>query len=308
MSNSQQYYQPPESHESQIKKTGIWLTVFFFKLAILILLVIIYSQELSKFLPFSAEKRFTQPYEQLISHYFNEDHSQHGLVISTYLTELGSRLAHTMEVPEDYSVQFHFINSPSVNAFATLGGHIFVSRGLMNKMPDENSLAFVIAHELAHIKHRDPVASIGRGLALQMLYSFISGDYSNSDLALEGGEIGLLYFSREQEQMADTAAVQALYTSYQHAGGFDSLFRQLINHEQGRKITREEYHQWREWLSTHPTLDKRITDMLMIIQEKNYNSDGQRTPIPNYVKLSLNSLKNKQDSRGNEADSGLKKL
>ena len=308
MSNSQQYYQPPENHESQIKKTGIWLTVFFFKLAILVLLVVIYSQELSKFLPFSAEKRFTQPYEQLISHYFNEEHSQHGLVISTYLTELGSRLAETMQIPQDYSVQFHFINSPSVNAFATLGGHIFISHGMMEKMPDENSLAFVVAHELAHIKHRDPVASIGRGLALRILYSFISGDYSNSDLTLQGGEIGLLYFSREQEQLADRAAIQALYTSYQHAGGFDNLFSQLINNGQIKKVTREEYHQWREWLSTHPTLDERITSMTMIIQEKNYNSDGQRTPIPNHVKLSLASLKNIQGAHSSKVGSDLGKL
>ena len=48
--------------------------------------------------------------------------------------------------------------------------------------------------------------------------------------------------------------------------------------------------------------------MKMIIQEKNYNSDGQRTAIPNHVKLSLTSLKNIQDAQSSKVSSDLGKL
>ena len=90
-----------------------------------------------------------------------------------------------------------------MNAFATLGGHVFVCRGLMETLEDENSLAMIIGHELAHIKNRDPIVGMARGLTIQMLYSYITGDYSSLNVSGLGSELGLSYFSREQEYSSD---------------------------------------------------------------------------------------------------------
>ena len=43
----------------------------------------------------------------------------------------------------------HAVQDPTVNAFATLGGHVFVFTGLVDSLDSENGLAMVLAHELA---------------------------------------------------------------------------------------------------------------------------------------------------------------
>src|SRR5690606_14951325 len=110
---------------------------------------------------------------------------------------------------------------------------LFVYNGLLKEMPDENSLAMVLAHELAHIKNRDPVAAMGRGLAMTMLYAFATGDYSaGADLASVGGELGMARFSREQEKVADLAALQTIHSHYGHVGGYDNFLdfaRELLD-------------------------------------------------------------------------------
>jgi predicted Zn-dependent protease len=52
------------------------------------------------------------------------------------------------------------LNSQEINAFATPGGHIFLTLGLLACADSEDALAAVIAHELAHIQLRHAAAAI----------------------------------------------------------------------------------------------------------------------------------------------------
>ncbi|MEC9410786.1 MAG: M48 family metalloprotease, partial [Pseudomonadota bacterium] len=59
------------------------------------------------------------------------------------------------EIP---SVKVHWLpNVDAANAFATSGGNIHVTRGLLDAVNSENGLAMVLAHEYAHIELRHPV-------------------------------------------------------------------------------------------------------------------------------------------------------
>ncbi|MGH8741519.1 MAG: M48 family metalloprotease, partial [Burkholderiales bacterium] len=89
--------------------------------------------------------------------------------IEPYLRALTARLASAQSLPEGMSVQVHYDEGEVANAFATLGGHIVLYQGLLEAMPDENALAMVIAHEIAHVRHRHPIASVGRAAALGFL-------------------------------------------------------------------------------------------------------------------------------------------
>ena len=54
-------------------------------------------------------------------------------------------------------VSVHYLaDEATPNAFATLGGHIFITRGLLENVQSENGLAMVLAHEYAHIELRHP--------------------------------------------------------------------------------------------------------------------------------------------------------
>jgi predicted Zn-dependent protease len=286
------YYTPPKSHEDHIKKMTLWLTVFFVSLFVIALLFIVFADTLARQLPFSVEKRFVRPYEVMATYIFDEEPSTNEIEVKEYLNHLTQKLASHLDIPSDYQLEVHYIDNGTINAFATLGGHIFVFRGLIEAMPDENSLAMVLAHEIAHIKHRDPLAAMGRGFAIQLIYSFVSGDFSSgSDLAVEGSEIGLLHFSREQEQAADIQAIDALYKNYGHVEGFDTLFSYILNELQEQKINDDSEISLEEWLSTHPRLKKRIELLSKYARENDLPLSGTIRAIPQSLRTSIKAIK-----------------
>ncbi|MEK7487650.1 MAG: M48 family metalloprotease [Planctomycetota bacterium] len=54
------------------------------------------------------------------------------------------------------------VNSDEVNAFATPGGYIFITRGAIEIMQSEAELAAVIGHEIAHINKKHALNAIQR--------------------------------------------------------------------------------------------------------------------------------------------------
>jgi predicted Zn-dependent protease len=73
--------------------------------------------------------------------------------LTRYLNRICGALAANSPRPELYN-GYHvaILNSREINAFATPGGHIFLTRELVELAGSEDALAAVIAHELAHIQ------------------------------------------------------------------------------------------------------------------------------------------------------------
>ena len=59
---------------------------------------------------------------------------------------------------------FYILDTELVNAFALPGGYIFVTRGLMDEIDDDDELAAVIGHELVHVAMRHSVQMYKRGM------------------------------------------------------------------------------------------------------------------------------------------------
>ena len=72
---------------------------------------------------------------------------------NSYLNLLGQTMAMASDRPETFG-GYHFLllDTDEVNAFATPGGLIFVSRGLVKCCKDEDALAAVLAHEVGHVQ------------------------------------------------------------------------------------------------------------------------------------------------------------
>jgi predicted Zn-dependent protease len=70
-----------------------------------------------------------------------------------YLNEICAALVINSPMPDIYN-GYHvmILDSPELNAFATAGGHIFITRGLMEALATEDALAAILAHEIAHIQ------------------------------------------------------------------------------------------------------------------------------------------------------------
>jgi len=73
--------------------------------------------------------------------------------LTSYLNNICAAITINSSRPNIYN-GYHvaMLDSNEINAFATSGGHIFVTRGLVNAAKSEDALAGVIAHEVAHIQ------------------------------------------------------------------------------------------------------------------------------------------------------------
>ena len=85
---------------------------------------------------------------------------------SAALQAMADKVAAHMALPKDMRVVVRYDESPVINAYATLGGRIVIYNGLLKKLANEDAVAALLAHEIAHVKHRDVAASMGQGLAV----------------------------------------------------------------------------------------------------------------------------------------------
>jgi predicted Zn-dependent protease len=76
-----------------------------------------------------------------------------------YVNQVGRYLTLQTDRP-DLPWYFGVLDSESVNAFATPGGHILVTYGLLKKVSSEAELAGVLSHEIAHVLKKHHLAAM----------------------------------------------------------------------------------------------------------------------------------------------------
>lgn len=176
-------------------------------------------------IPFEYEKRLVQ----------EVDFTSHGSLGSAdqvfaeqqRLQGLADRLSAQMNLPEDIEITVHYSQDSTVNALATLGGNIIFFKGLLEQIDSEQTLAAVMAHEIAHIKLRHPIVAVGKGFTVATMAAFISGASGSSAggwLLGNSAQLSLLSYSREQELAADALAAHALQAEFGNIRGAMDLF------------------------------------------------------------------------------------
>ena len=197
-----------------------------------------------------------------------------GPELRAYLAQLGGRLGRQMAMPGDMAVHLHVGGGNTFNAFATLGGNILLYRGLLEALPNENALAMLLAHEMAHVEHRDPITGIGQGAAIQLALSLLVGDPNLAVL----GSAGLytqLHYTREMEREADAAALEAVNRLYGHIAGARDLFE--VIHTQRYKTGRDELP---AIFSSHPLDAQRLEAISTLARQRGWSESGEVTPLP----------------------------
>lgn len=228
---------------------------------------------LAPFVPFSAEQKMADLFATQMK---DDQISPDDAAITGYLQSLAERVVVAQGLPDEMNISVHYIDDETVNAFATLGGHVFFFRGLLENIPNENALVMVMAHEIAHVKYRHPIKSLGRAVITGTAIAVVSSAAGGSIIGDVLGETGLLTalkFSREQEQQSDEAALQTLTQLYGHVEGANTLFEVL---EQAHK----DDGQLPEFFSSHPHTDNRIEHIVAMANKNDWSSTGTIMPLP----------------------------
>jgi predicted Zn-dependent protease len=207
------------------------------------------------FIPFSTERAILETYDADVL--FQEELTGPQREVESYLQSLAQRLLEGVELPDDLVLQVHYSDSEQMNAFATLGGHVVINRGLLASVKSENGLAMVLGHEIGHVLHRDPLLAMGRTTvtagALALLSGFSQTSVANTLFSISADSL-MLGFSREQERAADMFGLDLLQRYYGHRAGADEFFRHMQAAQQDSLASDLVV----EFFSTHPDLDERV--------------------------------------------------
>jgi predicted Zn-dependent protease len=235
--------------------------------------------EFAHLLPYSVEESLIEPYAS--------ERPRRGGAIEQYLQGMADRIVADgkLPLPQGMRVRVHYVDEPVINAFATLGGHMAVYRGLLERVGDENMLAMVMAHEIGHLRLRHPIRSLGRGIAFAGALTVISagaGSQVADNVLGQSGMLTLMTFSRAQEEDADADALAVLAAVHGHAGGAQQTFAMLQAAAGARGLPEPP-----KILSTHPLTQDRIDRLAGAIAQRGLKPDGPRTPIPQAVRAEL---------------------
>ena len=134
--------------------------------------------------------------------------------VERYVNRVGRWVSVNSERP-DLNWQFGVLDSANINAFATPGGFVFVTRGLLARLRNEGELAGVLAHEIAHVVKKHHLAALRKAAGMQaganILAEFVAQRGSNqmiSDKLISGmKEIMLRGLDKDDELEADRMAV-----------------------------------------------------------------------------------------------------
>ncbi len=181
----------------------------------------------------------------------------------TELKRLNSILKRLSKVQERKTMIFYIdiIDKKEINAFTIPGGHIYVFSGLLDFVKDEDELAYVLAHEIAHQVARHPIKKLESLLGiniLQILSSRIDSPEFVRGLDLALASI-LSAYSIEDEFLADSLAIK-----YLKKAGFNPeksiSFLKRLQKEESKKIRPLSYFR------THPYITQRITNIKKILK------------------------------------------
>ena len=121
--------------------------------------------------------------------------------MTSYLNNICETLVMNSEKPYLYKGYYVVIlDTDEINAMATPGGHIFVSRGLIDCTDSEDALAAVLAHEIAHVQLGHSVQAI-KASRVHTAVSSTTKAVAVTSIATANVRTGLYLSEKEMEKV-----------------------------------------------------------------------------------------------------------
>ena len=184
--------------------------------------------------------------------------------LTKYLNKICGAITINSEKPDLYNGYYvAVLDSDEINAMATPGGHILITRGLLKCTSNEEELASVIAHEIAHIQKQHSISAIKTSRFKDLSWDIASFAIEESDsdeakffLSVFGDSVEdvvsslvLNGFSQEQEFEADSYALELLNNAGYNPHSIVNMLKTLEQNQRNHR---------RGLVKTHPEPKKRI--------------------------------------------------
>ena len=195
------------------------------------------------------------------------------------VAQVGNRIARAVQTYLDgegkgdllkgYEWEYNLVNKPDINAWCMPGGKVVVYTGILPVTGNEQALAVVMGHEIAHAIARHGNERMSQGLLQQMggiaLGAAVSSKPSETRALFMGSYgitsnvFGILPFSRKHELEADRYGLIFAAMAGYDPGEAEAFWKRMAVAGGGKKPP--------EFLSTHPSDDTRIAKVREYAQE-----------------------------------------
>lgn len=134
------------------------------------------------------------------------------------------------DINSDYKYKIHLIDDTLINAF-TVGGHIFITTGIISFAKSRSAVAFIIGHEIGHNENGDLEMLIKK---LKLANSILEG---SGDIGIAIQQIITPFYNQINEIEADRYGVNISYQSgYDPRKGVD-LWKRMAKDEESENFT-----------------------------------------------------------------------
>ncbi|MCY7367691.1 MAG: M48 family metallopeptidase [Chamaesiphon sp.] len=181
--------------------------------------------------------------------------------LTNYVNQIGQRLARNSARP-NLKYTFQVVEDDNINAFATMGGFVYVNTGLMKAADNEAQLAGVIGHEIGHIAGRHSLQHIKQAAISQGVSSLFGVDRDR--IVQIGVQVALtLPNSRQDEYDADRRGLTTMIQSGYAPSAMPEFMKKLITSKSSP-----------EFLSSHPAVPERVVNLQRMIPAAYRNRTG----------------------------------
>jgi beta-barrel assembly-enhancing protease len=188
--------------------------------------------------------------------------------LNRYVVDIGQRL-----VPFNRRARlpynFYVVQDKNVNAFATMGGYVYVTTGLLKTADNEAQVASVVGHEMGHIERKHLLQQMRQTTLAQGFASALLGQ-NRSQLANIGVDLLVRRpLSREDEYQADQVGLRMIRDANYATSAMPEFMRKLLQRSSGASI-----------LSTHPAVPDRLKALDRAIRSGSTNRCDADSRLP----------------------------
>lgn len=211
------------------------------------------------------------------------------LELQEYVQRIGQKLAAVSERP-GLDWKFTVVDTDDVNAFATMGGFVYVSRGILPYLQNEAQLAAVIGHEIGHIT-AEHLQSRNRKSTLAGLASAATAIFTGmpalAELTNVAGQAIVLGYGREAELEADRLGAEYLAKAGYEPQAIIDVIQVLKNQElferERARLEKRDARVYHGVFASHPGADTRLQQAIASAGKAQLGSTGNISNRDGYL-------------------------
>ena len=193
--------------------------------------------------------------------------------VTKYVTLVGTVVARASSRP-DLKWEFIVLDTDGVNAFASPGGLVHITRGALGMIKSEAELAGVLGHEIAHVTRKHTVNAIQKNKAVELGVDVAPGsnEYIQGIANAAYDNIVEKGFDRGDEEDADENGIRLANKVGYNPSGLGAFLTKLMERNKAQTDERNGL------FASHPETKGRISDLGKQIRSEKLNATAMVQP------------------------------